>query len=483
MRKEKSSKVHHNEYLRVYPPVLNQASDGKAHLSARAFLAGLGAKLNEMQLFAPIRNRVEVAQKTVKDSPTDKLYDGFIGILCGAGGTVEVNKLVRSDVVLQRAFGRERCAEQSVIQQTLDASNAENVSQMQQAVDEIYRQQSAGYAHDYAEQLQVLDVDMSGQPCGPKAAFATKGYFAGARNRKGRQLGRVLATRYEEVVCDRTFAGTVQLTSALQPLLQASKRTLELAASAEKRARTLVRVDSGGGSLKDVNWMLTRGYRVLTKDYSSQRARKLAETVAYWVDDPCQPGRQIGLVTASSQRDYGRHPVIRIAVRCRKNIGQWAVGVLVTNLTPPEVSALTQIDLEILDEPSELWLAYVLCYDQRGGGVETAFKQDNQALGIKKRNKKRFEAQQMLTQLNALAHNVLVWSKAWLTEDNPQLKQGGFVRLMRDVFNTLGQLIFDGAGRLVEIRLNAADTVVRPWIHGLEQLLKLLHIDVNLAET
>jgi hypothetical protein len=35
--------------------------------------------------------------------------------------------------------------------------------------------------------------------------------------------------------------------------------------------------------------------------------------------------------------------------------------------------------------------------------VETSFKQDNQGLGMKKRNKKRFEAQQMLTQLHALA--------------------------------------------------------------------------------
>ena len=27
-----------------------------------------------------------MAQKTVKDSPTEKLYDGFIGLLCGAKG-------------------------------------------------------------------------------------------------------------------------------------------------------------------------------------------------------------------------------------------------------------------------------------------------------------------------------------------------------------------------------------------------------------
>ncbi len=68
----------------------------------------------------------------------------------------------------------------------------------------------------------------------------------------------------------------------------------------------------------------------------------------------------------------------------------------------------------------------------------------------------------MLTQLNALAHNVLVWAKRWMTTETPELKPIGFVRLMRDVFTTTGQLRFDNCGRLIEIRLNAADTLVRP---------------------
>ena len=366
----------------------------------------MGAKLESVGLFSPIHEQVQIAQKTVKDSPTEKLYDGFIGLLCGAKGMVEVNKLVRSDSGLQQAFGRARCAEQSVIQETLDASDETSVSQMHKAIDIIYRTHSQGYVHDYDKQLQILDVDMSGQACGIKAAFATKGYFAGKRNRRGRQLGRVLATHYDEVVCDRTFEGTVQLTKALQPLIRQTEQTLEIDQSAEKRARTLVRVDSGGGSRKDIDWLLSRDYRVLTKDYSTARARKLASSVTQWFDDPAQSGREFGLVTTA--HDYCRS-VVRIAVRCRKNNGQWAIGVLVTNLSPDEVTSLMDTTLELAADFSALWLTYVRCYDQRGGGVETSFKQDSQALGNKKRNKKRFYAQQMLTQLNALAHNVLVW--------------------------------------------------------------------------
>lgn len=438
--------------------------------------------MNSLDLFGPIAEQVNIPQKTVKDSPIEKLYDGFIGLLCGAKGMVEVNKLVRSDQGLQQAFGRSRCAEQSVIQETLDASTAENVNELHQAMDTIYQQHSQGYRHDYQHSLQILDVDMSGHPCGPKAMFATKGYFAGKRNRKGRQLGRVLATRYDEVVCDRTFEGTVQLTKALQPLLQATEQTLGIANSDQKRARTLVRVDSGGGSLKDINWMLSRNYRVLTKDYSSQRAKKLADSITEWFEDPAQPGRQVGFVTTSSTDDYCR-PVIRIAVRCRRNNGTWAIGVLVTNLTPDDIATLMNTTFDFNGNLCDLWLAYVHCYDQRGGGVETSFKQDNQALGTKKRNKKRFQAQQMLTQLNALAHNVLVWAKRWLTADTPALKPIGFVRLIRDVFTTTGQLLFNPQGQLIEIRLNAADSLVRPWVHRLSLLLKSQYIAVNLGKT
>lgn len=91
---------------------------------------------------------------------------------------VEINTRLRADPALQAAFGRSACAEQSVVQQTLDACTDENVTQMQEALDQIFRQHSRAYGHDYGGTYHILDVDMSGMPCGPKAALATKGYFA-----------------------------------------------------------------------------------------------------------------------------------------------------------------------------------------------------------------------------------------------------------------------------------------------------------------
>jgi hypothetical protein len=77
------------------------------------------------------------------------------------------------------------------------------------------------------EQAQAK-ADMSGLPCGKKAAFATRGYFARQRNRQGRQLGRVLASYYDEVVVDRVFAGATQLVRALPALMLAAEQTLDL---------------------------------------------------------------------------------------------------------------------------------------------------------------------------------------------------------------------------------------------------------------
>jgi len=442
-----------------------------------ASLAALGVKLKELKLFELIEQRVQIAQKTIKDRPSDKLYDAFISLLAGAHGLVEINTRLRADAALQRAFGRNRCAEQSVVQDTLNACTAENVEQMELALDTIYRQHSQGYQHDYQADFQILDVDMSGLPCGPKAAFATKGYFAKQRNRRGRQLGRVLASRYHEVVVDRLFDGKTQLTRALQPLLLAAERTLQL--DEDKGHHTIVRVDAGGGSLDDVNWLLARGYQVHGKDYSGQQAKRLASTAEYWFTDPHQPERQFGWVTEVSKA-YVR-PVKRIAVRCRKPDGKFAYGVLLSTLSAQHVLGLTGQPLSSCDDPAAVLLAYVTFYDQRGGGVETSFKGDKQGLGIGKRSKKRFAAQQMVMLLGTLAHNVIVWARRWLA--SPILHHYGTVRMVRDVFHISGFLLTDACGQVTQIVLNQSAPLALALVHPLRNLLACAHVAVNLGQT
>jgi len=447
------------------------------HFSPAASLAAIGVKVSQLNLFGPIRTTVQIRQKTIKHTPVDKLYDAFISLLAGAHGLVEINTRLRTDPALQQAFGRSACAEQSVVQETLDACTTENVTQLQHALDEIYRQHSQSVQHDYQANFHLLDVDMSGLPCGPKAAFATKGYFAGQYHRRGRQVGRVLATQDEEVVVDRLFAGNVQLIKALQPLVEAAETTLQL--DEAKRARTIIRVDAGAGTLDDLNWLLARGYLVMAKEYSGQRVLRLVKTVTEWVQDPDWSERSFGWVS-EPPTGYVR-PVQRIAVRCRRQDGTFAYGVLICSLSAQQVLAVLGRPSAQAADPVAVLAAYVTFYDQRGGGIETSFKGDKQGLGLTKRNKKRFEAQHMLVLLGSLAHNVVVWARRWLSSQ--KIQHYGLLRMVRDVFHVSGLLRFAASGSVVEIVLNQEAGLARSFIRPLQELLTPFHIVVSLGET
>ena len=450
----------------------------REQITAKAGLVGLGVKVRQLGILKPIEGEVKIAQKTVKYTPHEKLTDALIAIVSGAAGLVEVNKRVRSDSALQLAFGRTGCAEQSVVQDTLDACTGKNVAQMQLAVDKILQQHSQVARHDYDKDYLLIEVDMTGRPCGRKAEFASKGYFAKQRNRRGRQEGYVVASQYEEIVIKRIYDGTTQLNTAFQPLMEAAQQALNL--TAEQRARTILRVDSGAGSVDDVNWALEQGYQFHGKDYSGRRAENLAESVTEWFTDPQDANRQIGWVTESCE--LYKRPVKRIAVRCRKNNGQWGIGVILSTLSARAVLILTGQSPHQESDPLAVLLAYVRFYDQRGGGVEIEIKEDKQGFSMTKRNKKRFAAQQMVCLLEALAHNLLVWARQWLAPLCPNFARFGIMRMVRDVLHITGIVTSDERRNIQKIVLNSADPFARHIYPGLADLLAREHVVVCLGE-
>src|SRR5947209_16208832 len=149
-----------------------------SHFSPHASLAALAAHLDARGIFTMVRRGVQITQKTVKDSPQDKLIDILMTLLCGAGSLVQINTLLRSDPALQRSVGRERCCEQSVAQQTLDAATAENVTQMQEVLTTLFREHSQAAAHTSRDGWLILDVDLTGMPCGKEAEKSSTGYFS-----------------------------------------------------------------------------------------------------------------------------------------------------------------------------------------------------------------------------------------------------------------------------------------------------------------
>jgi hypothetical protein len=120
----------------------------------------------------------------------------------------------------------------------------------------------------------------------------TKGYFAGEKNRRSRQLGRVLATWYDEIVVDLLYDGKRQLERSLVELLALAEEVLTL--DEGKRLRTILRSDGGGGADDKINWALARGYPVLVKVKNWRRTHQLAATVRPWVPDPKVSDREGG---------------------------------------------------------------------------------------------------------------------------------------------------------------------------------------------
>jgi len=328
-------------------------------------------------------------------------------------------------------------------------------------------------------------VDLSGLPCGKKAALATAGYCAKQRNRRGRQLGRVLATRDRALVVDRRFDGKTQRTTALLPLVVAAAATRDL--PEPQRERTRIRSDAGAGSMSASNWLRMRGYLVVTKEYATARARLLAAQVTDWVVDPRAAQRHVGLVPIPAT-DYpaGQHrrTSSRVAVRGRLATGQWGVGVVVSSLPRADACALAGLDATSLaSDPLLAALADVSRYDQRGGGVETACKEDKQGLGSTTRSKQRCAAQHVVALLGALAHNVLPWAKRWMLPAWPALQRLGIKRVVRDVFGITGRLEVDRAGHVRHSVLNQANRLATHLLIALQTLASAADVAVSLGET
>ncbi len=111
-------------------------------------------------------------------------------------------------------------------------------------------------------------------------------------------------------------------------------------------------------------------------------------------------------------------------------------------------------------------------------GSKPRFQGDKQGLGLTKRNKKRFEAQQMLMLLGSLTHHTIVWARHWLAAS--QLRSYGMLRMVRDIFHISGFLGVDVQGHIVQIGLNPAAPLASVVVDSLQELLAPAHLAIHL---
>jgi hypothetical protein len=266
-------------------------------------------------------------------------------------------------------------------------------------------------------------------------------------------LGRVLATHYEEIVVERLYEGKRQLDHSFQELVLATEDVLDLTET--KRKNTILRMDGGGGDDGNINWVLNRGYRLLTKVRNWQRAYKLAQTVTDWQADPKVPDRQVGWV--QTPHPYAQ-PTRQVALRHpkKKKAGSpgWHYHVLVFSLTDAMLLDLSHAACPTPASATDLLWTAVYAYDQRDGGLETQNRGDKQGLGLSHRNKRSFAAQEMLVLLAQLAHNLVIWSRNQLSRVESRFRKFGIQRMTRDVFQIDGHVSLSATGQVQRITLN-----------------------------
>lgn len=406
-------------------------------------------------LWEKLAGGVHIHQKTIVHSPQDKLKDLLIHIWAGGERLSDVNHRVRSDAALQRLFGRKVCAEQSTISETVNATTRANIQEMEAVVKQVFREGSQCYQHDYKKNWMLLDIDLTGLLAGKKAEGSEKGYFSGERNGRGRQVGRVYASQYDEIVNEQLYAGKVQLEASLLELVNKAENVLDL--DEKRRKRTIIRVDGGGGTDKIIDELLLRQYWILMKVKNWQRTQKLVKRVTIWHNLPDLPGHEVGWVEAPHEYEKATR---QLAVRWLNN-QKWQYCVLVFNLTNLMIFQLAGLLMPKRPTEPEIFSAILKAYNLRSGGVETSIKNSKQGLGLNKRNKKRFDAQHMLLLLAQLAYNIAVWVRRQLAQHSSTIARFGMVRLIRDAFHISGKVQFDEKGIVHLIVLNQSHKLAK----------------------
>ena len=228
-------------------------------------------------------------------------------------------------------------------------------------------------------------------------------------------------------------------------------------------------------------------YHLLAKMESGNRVKVLIKSVEQWVNVPTQKKnafRQAGWVL--SPHRFGRK-TRQLAIRTKDKKGAYCYSVLITTDDSSPIETL------------------VTDYDRRGGVPESTFCQDNQGLSLGRRRHRSFLAQQILTLLCQLAHNLIRWTQHWMIEavekkagenrieeidsENDEvsqvvktIKERGMKRFVRQIFSLSGKVVFKGK-TVVRLILNPLYPLIGRIATALKALLCDYGIGVSLGKT
>jgi hypothetical protein len=216
-----------------------------------------------------------------------------------------------------------------------------------------------------------------------------------------------------------------------------------------QRSQILIRLDAGFGSDANINWLLHRGYHVLTKGYSSKRAVVFAHQVRRW--QRLDRGKWIALApTYLCSRYYRRTQTIILRWQHPKT-RRFKYALLITSLCDCDLVHLSAL------------------YDDRAS-IENEIKADKGGLLLPRRRKKHLHAQEALVLLTDLAHNILAGTRRfWAAE--PDIGDIGLYCIINDILPIPGKLLFQDR-QLVKFRLKATHPLAKPVLACLGRMLR-----------
>jgi hypothetical protein len=148
-------------------------------------LVALGFFVRETDLLSPITSRLSFYQATHTEYPLEALTEVWVSMLAGCRSIWQINTKIRPDPVLAQAWGRGQFAEQSTVARVLDGCQPEQVEQLRQGVESIYRWIGQAPHHQWAADELLIDIDLTGLPAGRKAEGSSQGYFSGKKGHGG----------------------------------------------------------------------------------------------------------------------------------------------------------------------------------------------------------------------------------------------------------------------------------------------------------
>ena len=324
----------------------------------------------------------------------------------------------------------------------MNSFTEQTVHQLREAIETIWRRHSALFSHDFEAEILLVEVDLTGLKASKRAELSTKGYFSGERNATGRQLVRVSAPQYGEILFEKLYPGNTNSCEVLKETLKEVERFLEF--EERERRRTLVRLDGGFGTDHNLNWLCWRGYQFIAKGYGGTRAGKLASSVP---EESWQEGstksQQLGVPTLAPHYARKTKTIVR---RWFDGKGKLHKDYLVSTLFELSASQIAKL------------------YDGRGG-MEVEIKGDKRGLGIEKRRKKSFHAQEALVLLAQLAHNLIVWFKRWFLGGTAAAKLG-MERLIREVMAMPAEARVGRRSKKLRLKLPTLHPWAKAVAHG-----------------